>query len=649
MAGVGKTALALHWARRVADRFPDGQLYVNLRGYDAGAAVNADEAIGWFLAALGVPAAQIPADAAARAGLYRSVLAGRRVLIVLDNARDPSQVRPLLPGSPGCLVLVTSRSGMAGLVASDGARPVRLGPLDAKHAAGLLAGRLGPERIAAEPDAVSEMSRLCGGLPLALAILAAQAAAAPGLPLEVLATQLASARQAEAAKAGPPAPDQSAGPLDVLETGDAATSLRELLAWSVQQLSGPAAAMFALLGVHCGPDITVPAAASLSGVPGADARRVLAELANASLAAEHRPGRYLMHDLVRSYAAERAHQVLGGTLIRAAISRSLDHYFHTLTAAPANNYAHPFQNPVAAPGVVAELLPGKDDLLNWMVAEQEVLLSAITQAAAVGLDTYAWQIFVSMTILFRVRGQWADWSSAGQIALAAALRTGDLVGLGWTQSCVGESFLHRRALDDALSHLDEALGYFQQAGDVAGQADTHFSISQAHEMQRDAHKGLGHAEQAVALFREIGDRNGEAFALASLGSHYAYLGNHELASDCCWKSINLHRKNGDEYGEFDAWDSLGHVHHAAGDYRSAIDSFTAALRLATDPGTFWRRGRVLTLLGDAYMAVGDLVAANESWQQALEILEDKQHVDAAAVRARLQSSRTDHDVEAAAD
>lgn len=299
----------------------------------------------------------------------------------------------------------------------------------------------------------------------------------------------------------------------MLETGDAATSLRELLSWSVQQLSGPAVAMLALLGAHCGPDITVPAAASLSGVPRADARRVLAELADASLAAEHRPSRYLMHDLVRSYAAERAHQVLGGTLIRAAISRSLDHYLHTLTAAPANHHAYLFQNPVAAPGVVAEPLPGKDDLLNWMVAEQEVLLSAITQAAAVGLDTHAWQIFVSMTVLFRVRGRGPDWSSASQTALAAALKTGDLVGLGWTQTCVGGSFLNRRALGDALSHFDEALGHFQQAGDVVGQADTHYSISTAHEMQRDGKKGLGHAEQAVALFREIGDRNGEALAL----------------------------------------------------------------------------------------------------------------------------------------
>ena len=299
MAGVGKTALAVHWARRAAGRFPDGQLYVNLRGYDAeGAAITAAEVTGWFLVALGVPAGQIPADAQARSGLYRSVLAGRRVLIVLDNARDAEQVRPLLPGSPGCLVVVTSRSALAGLAAAEGARPLRLGPLGAEQGVRLLAARLGPERVAAEPGAVTELISRCGHLPLALAVMAARAAADPGLALGVLAGQLAGAADAEAtatASGGGAGP----GPLDVLETGDPATSLGQLLSWSHRQLCAPTAHMFALLGVHCGPDVTVPAAASLAGMSRAEAGRALAELADASLAAEHRPGRYVLHDLVR--------------------------------------------------------------------------------------------------------------------------------------------------------------------------------------------------------------------------------------------------------------------------------------------------------------------------------------------------------------
>jgi hypothetical protein len=253
MVGVGKTALAVHWARKVAGRFPDGQLYVNLRGYDPeGAAVTPDEVTGWFLAALGVPAAQIPASAQARCGLYRSVLAGRRVLMVLDNARDPAQVRPLLPGSPGCVVIVTSRSSLAGLAAAEGARPLRLGPLGAEEAVRLLAARLGPERVAAEPEAVAELAARCGHLPLALAVMAARAVADPQLPLGVLAGQLARAAGAEAVAAGLPLGGAGQGRLEVLETGDPATSLRQLLSWSYRQLSPLAAHMFALLGCTAG-------------------------------------------------------------------------------------------------------------------------------------------------------------------------------------------------------------------------------------------------------------------------------------------------------------------------------------------------------------------------------------------------------------
>ena len=348
MAGVGKTALAVHWARNVAARFPDGQLYVNLRGYDAeGAAVTPEEVTGWFLTALGVPASQIPADAPARCGLYRSVLAGQRVLIVLDNARDAAQVRPLLPGSGGCLVVVTSRSALAGLAAAEGARPLRLGPLAEEEGVQLLAARLGPERVAAEPGAVAELAARCGYLPLALAVMAARAAADPGLPLGVLAGQLDGAAGAEATAAG-------AGPgrLEVLETGDPATSLRQLLSWSYGQLGPSAAGMFALLGVHCGPDITVPAAASLAAVPRAAAGRALAELAGASLVAEHRLGRYVMHDLVRGYAAGQARQVLGGAGIRAAIERSLDHYLHTVIRP-----LPPFAVAPSAPGVAPSSWP----------------------------------------------------------------------------------------------------------------------------------------------------------------------------------------------------------------------------------------------------------------------------------------------------
>jgi len=300
MAGVGKTALAVQWARTAAGRFPDGQLFADLRGYDPDATPpTPQEAMGWFLAALGMPAAAIPVGAHERIGLYRSVLAARRVLLVLDNARDAAHVRPLLAGGPGSLAIVTSRSSLTGLAAADGARLVPLAPMTPDEAVVLLGARLGTQRLASEPAAVAELVDRCGHLPLALAVMAARAAAAPVMTLGTLAAELAGAAAAE--RAGTTG---ASGRLDALDTGDPATSLRELLSWSCARLSPPATDMFSLLAAHRQPDISFAAAASLAGTSRASARRALAELAEVSLVAEHKPGRYMMHDLIRGYAVE---------------------------------------------------------------------------------------------------------------------------------------------------------------------------------------------------------------------------------------------------------------------------------------------------------------------------------------------------------
>jgi DNA-binding SARP family transcriptional activator len=310
-AGVGKTALAVYWGHQVAAEFPDGQLYVNLRGFGpAGPPVTPAEAIKGLLAALGVPAAAVPAGLDSLAGLYRSMLAGTRTLAVLDNARDVDQVRPLLPASPGCLVLVTSRNRLAGLVANEGASPNTLDVLPEPAAGELLTYRLGPSRAAAERGALSELATLCAGLPLALGIAVTRAAARPDSTLAALAAELRD--------------DQ--GRLDALDTGDAASSLREVFSWSHQQLSHCAGRLFRLMSVHPGPELSVDAAASIAGVAVPDAQRALTELANASLVAELSPGWYRCHDLLRAYAAEQAGAWDGQAEVRAARSRMADHY-----------------------------------------------------------------------------------------------------------------------------------------------------------------------------------------------------------------------------------------------------------------------------------------------------------------------------------
>jgi transcriptional regulator with XRE-family HTH domain len=287
-AGVGKTALALYWAHRAAGRFADGQLYVNLRGFDpSGAPATPAEAIRRFLDALAVPPERIPPDPEAQAGLYRSLLADRKMLVVLDNARDEQQVRPLLPASPGSLVLVTSRNQLAGLAAAERARLLTVDVLAHDESVQLLTDRLGARRAAAEPEAVDEIARLCAHLPLALTVAAARAAVRPGFPIASLAADLR----------------DTAGRLDALDSGDPGASVRAVFSWSYQQLSAEAARMFRLLGLHPGPDISVPAAASLAAVEKPEARRLLRELARGCLIAEHIPGRYAFHDLLRAYAA----------------------------------------------------------------------------------------------------------------------------------------------------------------------------------------------------------------------------------------------------------------------------------------------------------------------------------------------------------
>jgi hypothetical protein len=274
--------------------------------------VSSAEAIKALLAAYQVPAAALPAGLDALAGLYRSMLAGTRTLVVLDNARDVDQVRPLLPASPGCLVLVTSRNQLAGLVANEGACLVPLDVLPEPEARELLAGRLGESRIMAEHGAVTELAKLCAGLPLALGIAATRAAARPDFALSALAAELRDER----------------GRLDALDTGDAASSLREVFSWSHQQLSHSAGRVFRLMSVHPGPDMSVQAAASIAGVAVPDAQRALSELSNASLLAEHAPGRYRCHDLLRAYAAEQASECDGDIEVGAAVHRMLDHFRH---------------------------------------------------------------------------------------------------------------------------------------------------------------------------------------------------------------------------------------------------------------------------------------------------------------------------------
>jgi transcriptional regulator with XRE-family HTH domain len=377
-AGVGKTALAVQFAHEVAAGFPDGQLYVNLRGAGpAGGPVPPEEVLRAFLGAFGLRADRLPPDVPAQAALFRSILAGRRVLLILDNAHDEQQVRPLLPGSAGCLTVVTSRRQLTGLAAADGARLLNLPVLSLAESLQLLAGRLG-DRVEREPEAAARVSALCAGLPLALSVAAARAVAEEVMPLTALADEL-----------------RQDNPLDALDIGDPATSIRVVLSWSYCNLSPPAAAVFRLFGLQSGPDISVPAAASLAGLSAAQARAALAELAQASLLSEHSSGQYACHDLLRTYAAELAQTVDSESARQAAIRRISDHYLHTAWSASQHLYPGrwPIEIKAAGRGVRPETPASHEQALSWFEAGHTTLLAAVTQAAASdpGAATRAWR------------------------------------------------------------------------------------------------------------------------------------------------------------------------------------------------------------------------------------------------------------------
>lgn len=382
MAGIGKTTLAIHWAHHIAKHFTDGQLYINLRGFDSsGSAAAPVDVLHTLLYSLGVPASYIPDSLDARAGLYRSVLAGRRVLIVLDNARDAQQVRPLLPGSPGCPVIVTSRNPLAGLAMTDGARLLTLNLPSLVTARETLVRRLDAGRVAAEPEAVEEIIQLCGRLPLALAIVCARAAS-PRFTLASIAVDLR----------------RTQGRLEGFGAAGVSADVRTVFSWSYQHLSPQARRLFRLLSLHPTADITAAASASLLGVPPDEAKRLIAELANTALLAEHQPGRYSFHDLIRAYATELLEDTDTDADRHKALTRLLSHYLHSSHAAQAE--LKPHDEPIAPnpprQGVTPERFSGYDSAMSWFSAERRVLHASVLLAAGSDFGFPAWQLALTM-------------------------------------------------------------------------------------------------------------------------------------------------------------------------------------------------------------------------------------------------------------
>jgi tetratricopeptide (TPR) repeat protein/transcriptional regulator with XRE-family HTH domain len=621
-AGVGKTALALHWAHQVAHRFSDGQLHVNLRGFDpSGIPITPAEAIRGFLGTLGVPPDAMPAAPEAQATLYRGLLSARKMLIVLDNARDEQQVRPLLAAGPGSLVVITSRNQLTGLAAADGARLFPLDVLTPAEAVQLLTARIGASRAAAEPEAIAEIAGLCACLPLALAVAAARAAARPGFPLSALAAELR----------------DTASRLDALDSGDPAASVRSVFSWSYRQLTPEAARLFRLLGLHSGPDISVPAAASLAAVGEPAARRLLRELARDCLIAEHVPGRYACHDLLRAYAAAQARDADSEPDRAAAVTRLLDHYLHTGYAAA--RLIHEWRDPMTltplSQGAAPESLDGYQEAMAWFETEHHVLSAATAHGTGSGLNRHAWQLsWVLSTYLDRC-GQWHERAAVLDTGLAAATRLGDIAGQAVCSRLLAKAHAWAGDYGQAEDYALRSVELAQRLGDRAGEAKTRTVLAVLAERQGRFADAISHSKQALELFQAAGHTAGVAEELNNIGWEYALLGDYQQARAFCQQALTLSAELGHRQVEGNAWDSLGYAEHHLGNFGEAAACYQRALDILREVGDRWSEADALTRLGDTRLAAGELPQARQAWRQALAILEDMGNPDAEMVRAKL--------------
>jgi DNA-binding SARP family transcriptional activator/tetratricopeptide (TPR) repeat protein len=622
-AGTGKTALAIRFGRQVAKRFPGGQLYVNLRGLDpATPPMEPAEALRFFLDALGVPPYRIPADTEGRSALFRSLLDGKRMLIVLDNARNVAQVRPLLPGSPGCLVVVTSRNEMTGLVAAEGAVPLTIDVLSHAEAREMLARRLGRDRVAAEPGAADEIIESCARLPLALGIAVGRAVSRPKRPLTELAAELRDAR----------------GRLDALKADDAVTNVRAVLSWSYDQLSEPAARMFRMLGVHPGPDISLSAAASLAGMTRADAGAALRELTRTHMAAEYLPARFTFHDLLRAYAAEAAERLDPEPERRAAVHRVIDHYLHTAMA--ASHRFSPFRSSLQLaspqPGVLPADVADKEQAMAWFDAEAPVLLALIAYADANGFDTHAWQIPWTLGPFFTRRNRWRDYAATQHIALAAARRLDDTLALAHAHHLLGHVQSQVGEYEAADPNFRRALDLFRELGDRGNEAVVLNGLAGMLEKQERYTEALAVALDALRMLKAVGHWWTQATLENGVGWLYAHLGQYDQALAHCQRALSLHRDSGHRGGTADTLDSLGFVYLRLGEFAQAKTHYQRAIEAYREIGSPFGEGNSLTGLGDALLAEGDPGAAGVAWRGAIVILDRLPHPLADEVRARLR-------------
>ncbi|HEX4724418.1 MAG TPA: BTAD domain-containing putative transcriptional regulator [Pseudonocardiaceae bacterium] len=612
--GIGKTWLALHWAHQNLHRFPDGQLFVDLRGFaPSGEPVTAASAVRSLLDSLGVEPARIPVELDAQIGLYRSEVADKHILVVLDNAANTVQVAPLLPGSPTCTVLVTSRDHLTGLVSAHGAQPVVLDILTDAEARNLLVARLGTQRLTAEPEAVTELLAFAGGFPLALSILAGRATVHPDFPLADLVAELR----------------DTSTRLGALDEDEPAASLPAVLSSSYNALSAEQARVFGLLGLAPGPDISLAAAANLTGIPAGRIGTILRVLERVSLVHQDSPGRFRMHDLVRLYAADQAAIDIPPDERATALDALASFYTHT--AYTGDQLLFPSRTAIEidppVPGPYPLTMTDKQAVLAWFEAEHADIMAIQQWAVDRGAHATVLRVAWTTNTYHRLRGNLQDNLTCWQAGADAAEHLGvppaqisanRLLGVGY--AWVGR---HKEGLDT----LFRALTLAEQTGDLAQRAHTHNGIAQAWEQLGEYQKALEHATSALRGYEELGNESWVANTLNQVGWFSAHVGAYEQARAHCEDALALHRKHNDRNFEAATLDSLAFIAHRSGDNANALNYYRQALALFRELGNTYDEAGILDHIGKIHVALDEPGEARAVWRQALELYQTQQRTN----------------------
>ncbi|MBT2895934.1 BTAD domain-containing putative transcriptional regulator [Streptomyces sp. McG3] len=607
--GVGKTTFAVHWAHRVQNRFPDGTLHTNLRGYGPGKPASPDEVLDDFLVALGVHPAAVPAGTGARSGLFRSLAAGRRMLIVLDNADSAEQVRPLLPGAPGCMVLVTSRDSLTGLVVTEAAHRLTLDVLSPAEALSLVVGIIGPTRAQAEPASVENLIRLCARLPLALRIAAGRAAAYEHASVADIAAELA----------------HEDSRLNALSWGqDPYAAVRNVLDWSYEQLTPPQANLFRHLGLHPGPDISTPAAAALAHLPPRETRQLLNALADAHLIEPVTHDRYRFHDLLRAYANELAGEHDTENERRKALDALLTWYSHTAHTADRQLYptcTRVVTDPAepAHPHPVAD----RDHAWAWFTAERANLVAALHHAVDHTMDRHALHLIDALGFL-QLMGGWEERIDTATAGLHAAQRSGHTEHEANALLARGEALAHLQH-PDAEPDLTRACALAQDAGNIHIQIAARTELGRLLRRQTRFPEALNHFEEVRVLSRGFDTGRWEAVAEGNLAELHADLGNHRQAIDHGTHSATLRHRLGDTDGEACALATIARGWQGIGDHDTAIVHCRRAIALGRaslgshDETLAWP----LAVLATSLLHLGRVNEAIGRWQEAASIYTDR--------------------------